>query len=170
MNESTAQPGRPSRRVVARGAAWSVPVVAVGAAAPAMAASGGTGGITASCVSAGGTGATYSVSVTGSLSPQLQVVFTHTGSGSFSISTPAGWVLADATASTRTYLIPVAGGTVNSTGTVNFTGIAGNSSATVTAVLSATSGQEITGDTSAAVTITRQGGGSSSNYSCSVIG
>ncbi|WP_299443143.1 hypothetical protein [uncultured Phycicoccus sp.] len=33
------EPMRPSRRAVARGAAWSVPVIAVGAAAPAMAAS-----------------------------------------------------------------------------------------------------------------------------------
>ncbi len=33
------EPMRPSRRAVARGAAWSVPVIAVGAAAPAMASS-----------------------------------------------------------------------------------------------------------------------------------
>lgn len=35
----TREPMRPSRRAVARGAAWSVPVIAVGAAAPAMASS-----------------------------------------------------------------------------------------------------------------------------------
>lgn len=37
---STPESGRPSRRAIARGAAWSVPIIAVGAAAPAMAASG----------------------------------------------------------------------------------------------------------------------------------
>ena len=37
---ATPEPLHPSRRTVARGAAWSVPAIAVGAAAPALAASG----------------------------------------------------------------------------------------------------------------------------------
>ncbi len=154
---------RPTRRTVAKGAAWSVPVVAVGAAAPAMAASGGTGGITASCVTPGGTGVTYTLSVTGSLSPEIQVVFTHSGTGSMSISAPATWTIAGSTATTLTYLVPVVGGAASGTATVNYTGLTGNSSATVVAEISATSGQEITGDLTATSTVTRSG----SVYTCS---
>ncbi len=41
MSQSQGSEVRPSRRTIARGAAWAVPVIAVSAAAPALAASGG---------------------------------------------------------------------------------------------------------------------------------
>lgn len=39
LSDPSRDPARPTRRTVARGAAWSMPVIAVGAAAPVMAAS-----------------------------------------------------------------------------------------------------------------------------------
>jgi hypothetical protein len=55
-----------SRRSVARGAAWSVPLVAVGVAAPAFAASGSTVAVTAVavCQCAGGGEKKYAITVT----------------------------------------------------------------------------------------------------------
>ncbi len=159
---------RPTRRTLARGAAWAVPVVAVGAAAPAMAASGGTGGISARCASATSTSGTFSVSVTGSLVTQLQVAFRRaSGSGTFSITPESTWVLVPGTPGAYTYLIPVVGGTATGTATMSSSGISNNGTQTVTGELSAPGGQVITGTTSASITITRQGGGSSSNYTCS---
>ena len=93
MDDATKGAARPSRRVLARGAAWSVPVVAVGAAAPAMAAGG--------------------------------------------------------------------------TATVTFI-MGQNGNELVTATISTTTGQVITGDTTASVNITRNG--NSNNYNCVVTG
>ncbi len=42
MSQSQGIEVRPSRRTIAKGAAWAVPVIAIGAAAPAMAGSGNT--------------------------------------------------------------------------------------------------------------------------------
>ena len=102
----------------ARGLAWSVPVVAVGAPVPAMAASGADGGVSALCGSRAQ--GTFTVDVTGSASPYVQVVFSHSGSGSFTVSAPRSWIPGSSTGSTTTYLVPVVSGTARGTATVTF--------------------------------------------------
>jgi len=166
MDETASGVARPSRRTIARGAAWSVPVVAVGAAAPAMAASGGSGSITGAC--AGGNTAAYTLSIAGSLAPFIRVTFTRLGGTSMNISAPSTWVPAGASSNIAIYDVPVtATGTATGTATVTFV-MGQNGNEQVTAEISATSGQVITGDTLARVNITRNG--NSSNYNCSVTG
>jgi len=72
-----------SRRSVARGAAWSVPLVAVGVAAPAFAASPGTGATVTvlggcRCGTGGGTTKPY----------RLDVTFTNSSTFTFAITNP----------------------------------------------------------------------------------
>ena len=165
MDDTTKGAARPSRRVLARGAAWSVPVVAVGAAAPAMAASGGTGSITGAC--AGGNTANFTLSIAGSLSTSIQVVFTRLGGTGFDITAPGTWVRASTSNNIIVYDVPVVSGSAS--GTANVTYLMGRSGTElVTAEISTTTGQVITGDTTASVNISRDG--NSSNYNCSVTG
>lgn len=162
-NQSETAPGpQPSRRALAQGMAWSVPVLIVAAPVPALAASGGNGGITAAC--APSTQARFILDVTGSSSPLVRVLFSHTGSGTFSVSTPNTWTLETATATTFSYLVPTSAGTASGTATVTFV-LPQNGTATIAATISATSGQAITGTTSASVTKSRVG--NSANYRCS---
>lgn len=149
---------QPSRRVLTRGLAWSVPVVVVGAPVPATAASGGSGGIRAECGS-GRTGS-FVLDVTGSSSPYVAVTFSHSGSGSFSVSVPSGWLLS----SGDTYLAPVVDGMAQGTAQVTFT-LGQNGTGTVTASITTSPGQEVTGPRVAGITKRRSG--NSSNYTCS---
>ena len=165
MDDTTKGAARPSRRVLARGAAWSVPVVAVGAAAPAMAASGGTGGITGAC--AGGPTATFTFSVSGSLSSSIQVVFTRLGGTGFTVTPPPTWVLVSTSNNIVVYEVPVVGGAASGSATVTYQ-MGRNGTELVTAEISTPTGQVITGDTSASVNISRDG--NSSNYNCAVTG
>ena len=165
MDDTTKGAARPSRRVLARGAAWSVPVVAVGAAAPAMAASGGTGSITGAC--AGGDRASYTLNITGSSAAFIRVTFTRLGGTSMSISAPNTWVLVGASANITIYDVPVSAGSAGGTATVTFI-MGQNGNELVTATISTTTGQVITGDTTASVNITRNG--NSNNYNCVVTG
>ena len=158
-------PRHPTRRAVARGLAWSVPVIAVGAPVPALAASAADGGVSALCGSRAQ--GTFTVDVTGSSSPYVQVVFSHSGSGSSTVSAPGSWILSSSSGSTTTYLVPVVSGTAGGTATVTFS-LGQNGTGTVTASISATSGQAITGPTSASITKRRDG--NSNNYACSTAG
>lgn len=149
--------------MLVRGAAWSIPVIVVAAPAPAMAASGGTGGISGACgaVAQG----SFVLNVTGSSSPLIQVVIVRSGAGTFAVVAPAGWTAGPVTADTRTYFAPVVGGVAQGTATVTFT-LPQNGTATATATISATSGQVISGTIMASVTKNRDG--NSTNYACSV--
>lgn len=149
---------QPSRRVLTRGLAWSVPVVAVGAPVPAMAASGGVGGISARCGS--GVTGSFVLDVTGSSSPYVAVALSHSGSGSFSVSVPSGWLPSSA----NTYLAPVVDGTAQGTVLVAFT-VGQNGTGTVTASITTSPGQEVTGPRVASITKRRSG--NSNNYTCS---
>jgi hypothetical protein len=164
-HHASAPARRPSRRTVARGAAWSVPVLAVGAAAPAFAASGGTGTITGACL--GGNRASYTLNVTGSAAAFIRVTFSRLGGTSMSISVPGSWVLVGASSNLSIYDVPVIAGSAGGAATVTFQ-MGQNGNELVTATISTTTGQVITGDTTASVNITRNG--SSTNYNCSVTG
>jgi hypothetical protein len=153
---------QPTRRVLTRGIAWSVPVVVVGAPVPAMAASGGTASFTASC------GATpsrpFTLSVTGSVATSLNVFFTHLGGGGFSVRAPSTWTLVSQTGNIIAYTVPVVGGTVSGTPIVDFA-LPQNGLATVSATVESAGGAQINGDTTASVTLRREG--NSNNYVCS---
>lgn len=150
----------PSRRTIARGAAWAVPVVAVTAAAPAFAASGGTALVQGSCAGAGA-GGSFSVSVTGTAATYVQVQFTHSGDGSIgSITAPADAL----SCGLNCYLLPVTGGSAGGSFTVDQT-LPRNGVGTVTATISSSpGGQIISGDTTGFFTKRRDG--NSSNYVC----
>lgn len=156
---------RPSRRTVATGAAWTVPVILVAAPVPAMAASAATGGISASCDPVPRQGS-FTFEVNGSTSPLIRVILTHSGSGDFSTSVPNLWILESSNATTRSYTVPVSSGAAAGTATVTFQNLDPNSTATVTATISSTSGEPISGPLVASVTKTR--GSTSVNYGCSV--
>ena len=149
---------QPTRRALTRGIAWSVPVVVVGAPVPALAASGGNGGIRAECGS-GRTGS-FVLDVTGSSSPYVAVALSHSGSGSFSVSVPSGWLPSTGT----TYLAPVVDGMAQGTVVVTFT-VGQNGTGTVTASITTSPGQEVTGPRVASITKHRSG--NSVNYTCS---
>lgn len=158
MNE-TSEPrstARPSRRTIARGAAWSVPVVAVTAAAPAFAASGGTATVQGSC---SGTSRTASITVDVTGTSAGSVIVTFTGTGTFAVSAPAGTT----SCGTNCYVVPVVNGTASATFGVTFT-IGQSGQETVTATVSSSGGQVISGDTTGSVTKRRDG--NSGNYPC----
>jgi hypothetical protein len=153
---------RPTRRTLARGAAWSVPVIVAAAPAPAMAVSGvSTGRVTSSCEPRA-QGA-FTLEVAGASSDFIEVVFTRTGGGTFSVSAPAGWLQDSATGTRVVYLVPVVDREAQGTAIVTFV-LGQNGRATVTATISATSGQEISGTTTASVTKRRDG--NSNTYQC----
>jgi hypothetical protein len=154
---------RPTRRTIARGAAWSVPVVAVAAAAPAFAASGGTASVTGQCT--GGRTGSIQVVVNGTSAQYVRVQLSHTGSGTYTVtSAPSG----AQTCGDGCYLLPVTNGSVNGTFLITLT-VGQSGTGTVTADISSSpGGQVITGDTSGYVSIRRTG--SSSNYSCAGTG
>ncbi|GAA3627091.1 hypothetical protein GCM10022200_06840 [Microbacterium awajiense] len=149
-----------------RAAAWSVPAIAVAAAVPAYAASGAAGSITGRCRS--GVLADFDVVVTqADLGTSIQIVLQHSGDGSFGVTAPNGWVLANATASSYTYIAPTLNGALSGTVVANYN-LGQNGVATVTATISALSGTPLAGDLSAAVSKRRNG--NSDNYMCSVVG
>lgn len=149
--------GRPSRRVLAQGAGWTVPAIVVGAPASATAASGGTGSVQGVC-GPGRTGS-FVLDVHGISTPYVHVVFTHSGAGTFAVVVPSGWLPSSGT----TYLAPVTSGHAQGTAQITFT-LGQNSTGTVTAQISATSGRVITGTRIASITTRRVG--NSSNYTC----
>lgn len=153
---------RPSRRTLARGAAWTVPVAVVGAAAPAVAASrAGNGTITGECLA--GAQARFTLAVSGSAATSVQVVFTQSGSGTHTVTTPAGWTLVSSTGTVSTFNAPVSGGSAGGQVTVTYS-LSGQSTGTVTATISAAP-PFATGDFAASVRKVRDG----SNYACTVL-
>ena len=95
---------RPTRRTLVRGAAWSVPVVSIAAAAPAFAAS-GTSGLTGGAAVKWGTGSTKHVSwdltlTNGAVAiDTVSITFTYTpnGGGTFTSFTIFGFTPTDNT-------------------------------------------------------------------------
>ncbi len=156
MDQTAPPPRRPSRRVVARGAAWSVPVVAVGAATPAVAASPTVSvTTTATCsfrdgtfvitVSGLGVGQQVAISLAGSSGGTSAATTNVTGSGS-------SWIL-------------TGDGSSPTVGRINVSGpsLTGQGSSTVTATVSGLGGVQVAGDLTATITFSRSG----STYSCS---
>lgn len=162
--ETTADTRGPSRRAVAKAAAWSVPVILVAAPAPAYAASGGgaPGGVTIASVvgSCAGTGATGTISVTlpnlpvGSI---IQIELTHSGQGGFT-ATPN---FTPTSQTGTTYTVTGAGATFTGQFSIHFT-LGNNQQGTVTATVTAISGVTVQGDNTGFVTKRRDGG--SQNY------
>ena len=156
----------PTRRTVARGVAWGVPVIAVGAAAPAMAASAAPGSISAACYPPTVSGGEFALAVTGSTSPSIQVVLTHSGDGSFSFVAPLGWGPGDVNGQTVTWVVPVVAGEASGTLVVDFA-LADGQAAAITVVISATTGPPLAGPTSARLDKARADAGGVPTYDCS---
>ncbi|WP_353809014.1 hypothetical protein [Agromyces sp. SYSU T00194] len=143
-DEVEVEPTTPSlsRRGVVTSAAWAIPAVAVAVTAPAFAASEPlpSGQVVAAC----GSGNTASFAAQLSSAPvgaTVTMLFTRTGDGGLSTTSPAGWVLGTFTANTRSYTTTVqADGTADGTFGASVTGIVESGSATVTAQLSLSSG------------------------------
>ncbi|WP_353828776.1 hypothetical protein [Agromyces sp. SYSU T0242] len=163
-NRVNAESAGPTRRTVAKAAAWSVPAILVAAPAPAYAASGpgAPGGVSVASVlgSCNGSGVTGRITVTlpnlpvGSV---VQITLAHSGQGGFSAApdfTPTSQ-------SGNTYLVTGAGATFVGTFTITFS-LGTNQQGTVTANVAAVSGVTIEGDTTGFVTKRRDG--NSSNY------
>ena len=159
--EGDRRPG-PSRRLVAQGMAWSVPAVALSAAAPAYAASSDIAvAVVSSCISGGSRNGSFTVTADFiALGAELQIVLTHSGSGSFSAVPNFAH-----TGTGTTYVVTGTGGPFVGQIAVQLT--AGqNGTSVVTANVSAPGGAT-TGDTEAQIRVTRTG--NSNNYSCSAL-
>ena len=112
---------RPSRRTVAAGLAWAVPVVTLGAAAPAMAASG--------CP-------TMTYVLDDSHSGYDEVRITNTGSVALPAGTTITWVVQNRTTAAAT-LSFITGGLSGVSASVSSIGITAGGSATITFTLTA---------------------------------
>ncbi|WP_430646897.1 hypothetical protein [Agromyces sp. GXS1127] len=155
----------PSRRAVARAAAWSVPVILMAAPAPAYAASGGgaPGGVTLASVvgSCSGTGPNGTITVTLPNLPvgsQVLIALTNSGQGGFS-ATPD---FTPTSQSGTTYVITGAGADFTGSFAIAFT-LNPNQQGTVTATVTAISGVTVLGDTTGFVTKRRDGHSNSYN-------
>jgi hypothetical protein len=155
------QPGV-GRRPVIKGAAWSVPVLAVGAPAPAFAVSTTAATLTARC----GVGPLAFFDLDVSAAPpgsDVRLTLTRSsGSGTFTAVAPAGWTLESQTGTTRVYLVPTTAGSASGTVTVAFQ-LGQNGTATITGAVSVTPGP-VDGDLTSSVFKRRDG--NSQNYQC----
>ncbi len=156
MDDTTAStgPSRPSRRTIARGAAWSVPVIAVGAASPAFAASHTVSVQTsATCATRDGT---FAITVSG-LAAGEQVNISLVGNNS---GTSPG--TSNVTGSGLNYAL-TGDGSTSTLGRIFVSGPSfnGQGSSTVTATVTGSGGVSVTGDLTATITFSRSG-----QYTC----
>lgn len=119
--QGESRPTRPSRRTVAAGLAWAVPVVTLGAAAPAMAASG--------CP-------TMTYVLDDLHSDYDEVRITNTGSVALPVGTTITWVVRNR-ASAATTLSFISGGLSGVSASVSSIGITAGGTATITFTLTA---------------------------------
>lgn len=126
----------PSRRTLAKGAAWSVPVILVAAPVPAMAASGATGGISATCEAVPRTGS-FTFEVGGSTSAHIRLLLVNSNAASsYSVNFPSGWTVEPGgSVTTTSFLAPVTGGVAGGKVTITFE-LPPSSSTTMTATIS----------------------------------
>lgn len=161
--KDTTDLGRPSRRTLARGMAWTVPVVVVAVPTPVRAASSGSGTITGACTTP--QAASFTLSVTGSSATSVQVVFTQSVSGQHFVTTPAGWTLVATDGQVSTFTAPVTGGSASGVVTVTY-GLDSGATGVVTATISAAPPFGA-GDQVASVRKIRQG--ATNSYDCTVL-